>query len=247
MGILEIKDVSKSFGGVTAVDDINMEIQEQEICSIIGPNGAGKTTLFNVISGRIPLSSGQIVFNDKKINGLPVHQIVSLGMGRTFQITNIFPLLTAFENIQAAVVRYRQKSFNFFRPIRRIKEIQDDAWKILEDIGLEEKYEAVSGVLPYGDQRRLEIGIAMANHPKLLLLDEPTAGMSPEETHEAVQLVERLVHERKMTLLFIEHDMDVVFSISNRIFVLHQGCLIAEGLPEEVAQNQEVINAYLGE
>jgi branched-chain amino acid transport system ATP-binding protein len=170
-----------------------------------------------------------------------------MGIGRTFQITNIFPLLSTFENIQAAVIKNRNKSFTFFRSAKRIQELQDDTWQILKEIELMDQAEVTSGHMPYGDQRRLEIGIALANRPSLLLLDEPTAGMSPEETRSTVRLIERLIKERKMTLLVIEHDMDVVFSISDRIYVLHQGALIAEGSPEEVAKNQDVISAYLGE
>ena len=247
MGILEIKDVYKSFGGLMAIECVSMDIQEQEVCSIIGPNGAGKTTLFNVISGRFAPDDGHISFQNMEITGKPAHRIVSMGIGRTFQITNIFPLLSAFENIQAAVIKNRNKSFTFFRSAKRIQELQDDTWQILKEIELVDQAEMTSGHLPYGDQRRLEIGIALANRPSLLLLDEPTAGMSPEETRSTVRLIERLIKERKMTLLVIEHDMDVVFSISDRIYVLHQGALIAEGSPEEVAKNQDVISAYLGE
>ena len=247
MGILEIKDVYKSFGGLMAIQCVSMDIQEQEVCSIIGPNGAGKTTLFNVISGRFPPDDGHVSFQGMEITGKPAHRIVSMGIGRTFQITNIFPLLSAFENIQAAVIKNRNKSFTFFRSAKRIQEIQDETWLILKEIELVDQAEVISGHMPYGDQRRLEIGIALANRPSLLLLDEPTAGMSPEETRSTVRLIERLIKERKMTLLVIEHDMDVVFSISNRIYVLHQGALIAEGSPEEVAKNQDVISAYLGE
>jgi branched-chain amino acid transport system ATP-binding protein len=247
MGILEIKDLYKSFGGLMAIECVSMDIQEQEVCSIIGPNGAGKTTLFNVISGRYPPDDGHVSFQNMEITGKPTHRIVSMGIGRTFQITNIFPLLSAFENIQAAVIKYRNKSFTFFRSAKRIQELQDDTWQILKEIELVDQAEVTSGHLPYGDQRRLEIGIALANRPSLLLLDEPTAGMSPEETRSTVRLIERLIKERKMTLLVIEHDMDVVFSISDRIYVLHQGALIAEGSPEEVAKNQDVISAYLGE
>ena len=247
MGILEIKDVYKSFGGLMAIECVSMDIQEQEVCSIIGPNGAGKTTLFNVISGRFPPDDGHVSFQSMEITGKPAHLIVSMGIGRTFQITNIFPLLSAFENIQAAVIKNRNKSFTFFRSAKRIQELQDDTWQILKEIELVDQAEVTSGHMPYGDQRRLEIGIALANRPSLLLLDEPTAGMSPEETRSTVRLIERLIKERKMTLLVIEHDMDVVFSISDRIYVLHQGALIAEGSPEEVAKNQDVISAYLGE
>lgn len=247
MSILELKNVNKSFGGLMAINDVNMKIQEQEVCSIIGPNGAGKTTLFNVISGRYSPDAGHVFFLGDDISGKPVHRIVSTGMGRTFQITNIFPLLSTFENIQVAVIKNHNKGFTFFKPVGRMREIQEDSWEILKDIELADKADAISGHLPYGDQRRLEIGITLANKPRLLLLDEPTAGMSPEETRSTVKLIERLIKERKMTLLFIEHDMDVVFSISDRIFVLHQGVMLAEGSPEGVAKNQEVINAYLGE
>jgi branched-chain amino acid transport system ATP-binding protein len=247
MGILEIKDVYKSFGGLMAIQCVSMDIQEQEVCSIIGPNGAGKTTLFNVISGRFPPDDGHVSFQGMEITGKPPHRIVSMGIGRTFQITNIFPLLSAFENIQAAVIKNRNKSFTFFRSAKRIREIQHETWQILKEIELVDQAEVTSGHMPYGDQRRLEIGIALANRPSLLLLDEPTAGMSPEETRSTVRLIERLIKERNMTLLVIEHDMDVVFSISDRIYVLHQGALIAEGSPEEVAKNQDVISAYLGE
>jgi branched-chain amino acid transport system ATP-binding protein len=247
VGILEVKKVTKSFGGLMAIAGVDLEVHEQEICSIIGPNGAGKTTLFNVISGRYSPDGGHILFEGKNIGGKAAHQIVSAGMGRTFQITNIFPLLSTFENVQAAVIKAHNRSFTFLKPVRRFKEIQIDTWKILEDIELVDKAGIISGHLPYGDQRRLEIGIALANKPRLLLLDEPTAGMSPEETRSTVGLVEHLVRERKLTLLFIEHDMDVVFSISDRIFVLHQGAMIAKGPPKEVARNQDVINAYLGE
>jgi branched-chain amino acid transport system ATP-binding protein len=247
MGVLEIKDVYKSFGGLMAIQCVSMDIQGQEVCSIIGPNGAGKTTLFNVISGRFPPDDGHVYFQGMDITGKPAHRIVSMGMGRTFQITNIFPLLSVFENIQAAVIKNRNKSFTFFRSAKRIQEIQDETWQILNEIELLDQAEVISGHMPYGDQRRLEIGIALANKPSLLLLDEPTAGMSPEETRSTVRLIERFTKERKMTLLVIEHDMDVVFSISDRIYVLHQGALIAEGSPEEVANNQGVISAYLGE
>ena len=247
MAILEIEKLRKSFGGLMAIDDINMKIQEHEVCSLIGPNGAGKTTLFNVISGRFPPDRGTIVFRGREITGRAPHKIVSMGLGRTFQITNIFPLLSTFENIEVAIIRNLNRSLRFFRPVRKYQEIQEETWQILVELELTEKAEIIGGNLPYGDQRRLEIGIALANKPRLLLLDEPTSGMSPEETRSTVGLIERLAKERKMTLLIIEHDMEVVFSISERVLVLHQGTLIAEGPPEEVSKNQEVISAYLGE
>lgn len=247
MAILEIEKLRKSFGGLMAIDDINLKIQEHEVCSLIGPNGAGKTTLFNVISGRFPPDRGTIVFRGREITGRAPHKIVSMGLGRTFQITNIFPLLSTFENIEVAIIRNLNRSLRFFRPLKKYREIQEETWQTLVELELTEKAEIIGGNLPYGDQRRLEIGIALANKPRLLLLDEPTSGMSPEETRSTVGLIERLAKERKMTLLIIEHDMEVVFSISERVLVLHQGTLIAEGPPGEVSKNQEVISAYLGE
>jgi branched-chain amino acid transport system ATP-binding protein len=247
VAILEIKKLRKSFGGLMAIEDINMKIQEHEVCSLIGPNGAGKTTLFNVISGRFPPDRGTIIFRGSEITGRAPHKIVSMGLGRTFQIINIFPSLSTFENIEVAIIRNLNRSLRFFRPVRRYQEIQEETWQILGELELTEKAEIIGGNLPYGDQRRLEIGIALANKPRLLLLDEPTSGMSPEETRSTVRLIERLAKERKMTLFIIEHDMEVVFSISERVLVLHQGTLIAEGPPEEVSNNQEVISAYLGE
>lgn len=247
MSILKLENVNKSFGGLAALRDICFTVEADEICSVIGPNGAGKTTLFNVISGRFPPDKGKIVFDGININGKAPYRVVSLGMGRTFQITNIYPRLTAYENIQAAVIKRLGQSFRLFKPVRFIPEIKREAIKILDELELSAKADEIASQLPYGDQRLLEVGIAMASEPRLLLLDEPTAGMSPEETHSTVALIERLTRERKMALLLIEHDMDVVFSISHRIFVLHQGLLIAEGSPKEVSSNEQVISAYLGE
>jgi branched-chain amino acid transport system ATP-binding protein len=247
LSILELDNVNKSFGGLAALRGISITVGEDEICSVIGPNGAGKTTLFNVISGRFPPDNGRVIFNGTTINGKAPYRIVSLGMGRTFQITNIYPRLTAYENLQAAVIKRLGESFRLFKPVRFIPEIKKEATKILDELELGAKADEIASQLPYGDQRLLEVGIALANEPSLLLLDEPTAGMSPEETRSTVALIGRLTSERKMALLLIEHDMDVVFSISHRIFVLHQGLLIAEGTPKEVSSNEQVISAYLGE
>jgi len=245
--ILELTDLTKSFGGVEALNYINMRLEKGQNCSVIGPNGAGKTTLFNAISGRYPATSGKIVFNGQDITKLPPYKRISLGMGRTFQITNIYPALTAYENIQAAVIKKINGGFSFFKPVRRIAAIKEETCQILRELELEERAGEIAGNMPYGDQRLLEVGIALANEPMLLLLDEPTAGMSPEETRSTVELIARVSKERQTTLLLIEHDMEVVFAISERIFVLHQGVLIAEGTPEEVSQNEEVKSAYFGE
>ena len=247
MNILQLIDLEIAFGGIMAINGVNLSITQGEICSVIGPNGAGKTTLFNLISGRFAPTKGKVQFNGIDITGKPPYKIISLGLGRTFQITNIFPKLTAFENIQAAVIKFFGKSYSLFRPVRMYGAIKEKTNKILQELELEARAHELAEHLPYGDQRLLEVGIALANEPKLLLLDEPTAGMSPEETHNTVAMIQRVAEERKMTLLLIEHDMDVVFSISDRIFVLHQGEMIAVGTPREVSKNKQVISAYLGE
>lgn len=246
MHILEAKGLVKRFGGVKAVDHFDLDIQEKEICSIIGPNGAGKTTLFNLLSNRFLADEGQIFFKGQDITGIPPHKLPALGIGRTFQITNIFPKMTAFENIQAAVVKNQGKSFAWFRPLKKYKEIEAATNETLENIGLQDKKDFLSTELPYGDQRRLEIGIAMANNPEMLLLDEPTAGMGPEETKSTIEFISKLNQENQITILIIEHDMDLVFTLSQNICVMHQGALIAYGKPEEIAQNKEVTEAYMG-
>ena len=247
MAILKLTDLTKAFGGVEALNYINMTIEKGENCSVIGPNGAGKTTLFNSISGRFLPSSGKIEFNGHDITKEPPYKRISRGMGRTFQITNIYPKLTAFENIQAAVIKKINGGFSFFKPVSKNPIIREETCNILRELEMEQRAGEIAGNMPYGDQRLLEVGIALANEPSLLLLDEPTAGMSPEETRGTVELIARVSKERQTTLLLIEHDMDVVFAISDRIFVLHQGTLIAEGTPREVSENEEVISAYFGE
>ena len=246
MNVLEVKGLTKSFGGLMAVKEVALTIKRKEICSIIGPNGAGKTTLFNLLSNRYAADDGKIIFEGKEINGIPPHKLIDLGIGRTFQITNIFPKLSVFENVQAAVIKNQRQSLSWFRPISKIKDIQNATYAILEEIGLADKSQAQSSNLPYGDQRRIEIGITLANNPSLLLLDEPTAGMAPEETKSTVDFIQKLNDEHQITIIIIEHDMDVVFSISTNIYVMYLGGIIAYGTPDEISQNQEVIDAYLG-
>jgi len=243
--ILNVEKVKKSFDGFVAVNGVSLAIKKGEICSIIGPNGAGKTTLFNLITGHLPANEGKLVFKGIDITHLPPHQICRLGMGRSFQRTNIFPRLTVFQNIQAAVLVHLGKSFNFFQPVDSF--FREETQAIIEKVGLKEYGETVSGSLSYGFQKQLELGIALASEPELLLLDEPTAGMSAKETHQTMELIGRITREKGLTLLFTEHDMEVVFSISERIMVLHQGRLIAEGSPEEVRSNSDVQKIYLGE
>jgi branched-chain amino acid transport system ATP-binding protein len=243
--ILGVERVKKSFDGFVAINGVSFSIQKGEICSIIGPNGAGKTTLFNLITGHLPIDEGKLTFKDLDITNRPPHQICRLGVGRSFQRTNIFPRLTVFQNIQAAVLAHRGKSLTFFRPVDSF--FQEETGEILGRVGLGEYAQTVSGSLSYGFQKQLELGIALASEPELLLLDEPTAGMSAQETHQTMELIGKITREKGLTLLFTEHDMEVVFSISQRIMVLHQGRLIAEGTPEEVRRNPEVQKVYLGE
>jgi branched-chain amino acid transport system ATP-binding protein len=243
--ILRAEKLHKSFGGLTAVYDVNLQIQEKELVSIIGPNGAGKTTLFNLLTGHLPADSGRVFFQEKEITRLPPHTISRMGIGRSFQRLNIFPRLSAFENIQVAVFSVQMKSRNLFARADQLVRSETDA--ILESVGLLNKKETQGGLLAHGDQKRLEMGIALAVKPSLLLLDEPTQGMSPKETEETTELIRRLVKERGLTLIFVEHDMNVVFGISDSIKVMHQGRIIFEGSPEAVRNNDEVQKIYLGE
>ncbi|MCX5915537.1 MAG: ABC transporter ATP-binding protein [Deltaproteobacteria bacterium] len=243
--ILGVEKVKKSFDGFVAINGVSFSIPKGEICSIIGPNGAGKTTLFNLITGHLRIDEGKLTFKDLDITNRRPHQICRLGVGRSFQRTNIFPRLTVFQNIQAAVLAHRGKSLTFFRPVDSF--FQEETGEILGRVGLGEYAQTVSGSLSYGFQKQLELGIALASEPELLLLDEPTAGMSAQETHQTMELIGKITREKGLTLLFTEHDMEVVFSISQRIMVLHQGRLIAEGTPEEVRNNPEVQKVYLGE
>jgi len=243
--ILETQNLVKSFGGLTAVDDVNLRIQEGELASIIGPNGAGKTTLFNLLTGHLPLDSGRVIFQGRDITGLPPHAISRMGIGRSFQRLNIFPRLSAFDNVQVAVFSAQRQSRNLFSRASKLARRETEA--ILDSVGLLDKKGVKGGLLAHGDQKRLEMGIALAVEPNLLLLDEPTQGMSPRESAEITRLIQKLVKEKGLTLIFVEHDMNVVFGISDNIKVLHQGRIIFEGKPEEVKNNEEVQRIYLGE
>jgi len=247
MKTLVIEKLNKAFGGLQATSDVTLEVADGERVSIIGPNGAGKTTIFNQISGYIRPDSGKILFNGQDIIGYAPEKLVRMGIGRAFQRSNVFPRLTAFENIQAAVISQHGKMLNLWRYSRRISEITERTMHLLEIIGLDDKRtEQMAGKLALGDQKRLEIGLALALEPKLLLLDEPTAGMSPRETENTVELVNEITKQFNMSLLFTEHDMEVVFGISERIYVLNHGEVIASGKPQEVADDPRVQEVYLG-
>lgn len=243
--MLIIDNLKKTFDGFIAINGVSLHIPKGSISSIIGPNGAGKTTLFNLITGHLRADQGKITFKGLDITHLSPDRICRLGIGRSFQRANIFPRLTVFENIQAAVLVHRGMAFNLFTAVKSLclKETET----ILKMVGLFDDREAVSHSLSYGAQKQLELGIALASEPELLLLDEPTAGMSFLETKKTIELIERIVQEKGITLLFTEHDMEVVFSISKRITVLHQGKVIAEGHPDQIKNDPLVKKVYIGE
>lgn len=244
MAILQIENLRKNFGALAAVDEVSLQVEEGELRAIIGPNGAGKTSLFNLISGRVKLTSGRIIFDGQVISNLSPWQICQRGIARSFQITNIFLGLTVHENIRIAMQSRWGGNFNILKQASRLKGLDEKASQIVEEIGLTGQEDYLAENLSHGDQRHLEIGIALATQPRLLILDEPTAGMSPEETRETVQLIKKT--GRNLTVLLIEHDMEVVFSVSDRIAVMSYGRIIAEGTPQEVRDNPEVQRAYLG-
>jgi branched-chain amino acid transport system ATP-binding protein len=243
--MLEVRDLRKAFDGFQAVGGVTLGVARGQIAAIIGPNGAGKTTFFNLITGHLRPDAGAVVLNGRDITGLAPHDVCRLGMGRSFQRTNIFPRLTVFQNVQAAFISHRGRGLSLFSRVEGL--FRDETHGVLESIGLRDKADEMSGFMSHGNQKQLELGIALASEPDLLLLDEPTAGMSATETRETIALIERITRERGLTLLFTEHDMDVVFSIAHRISVLHQGRLIAEGAPADVRNDPEVRRVYLGE
>jgi branched-chain amino acid transport system ATP-binding protein len=243
--VIEVKGLSKLFGGFRAVSDVNLAVAQGEIAAVIGPNGAGKSTLFNLITGHLQPTAGRIVVDGRDITGVAPFKICSMGIGRSFQRTNIFPKLTVLENVQAAFLIHRGQGLNFWSRAERLYRADSEA--LLASIGLAGQAQTTAGTLSYGNQKQLELGIALASDPKILLLDEPTAGMSASETHESIALIARIAHERGLTLLFTEHDMAVVFSIAQKIAVLHQGRIIAHGDPATVRADAEVRRVYLGD
>jgi branched-chain amino acid transport system ATP-binding protein len=242
--VLEITNLSKSFGGFRAVSDVTLSVETRQIAAVIGPNGAGKSTLFNLITGHLRPDSGTVVLDGRDITGAAPYRIVRMGVGRSFQRTNIFVKLTVFENIQAAFLVHHRQGRNFWG--RSEAMYRDETAALLRQIGLHNQEKTLAGTLSYGNQKQLELGLALASDPQLLLLDEPTAGMSSTETHETIRLLEKIAGERELTLLFTEHDMEVVFQIAQKIAVLHQGRIIADGKPEDVRNDPEVRRVYLG-
>jgi branched-chain amino acid transport system ATP-binding protein len=244
MAILTIQNLYRHFGGVAAINGVNLAFSENELRSIIGPNGAGKTTLFNVITGKLSANSGQIVFRGQDITNRPSHEVVRLGICRTFQKSSIFPGLTVLENVRIARQIRVGGSRRIFAARDSLKTVQEETRAILERLGLCDKGKMLASSLSHGDQRLMEIGVALAGAPRLLLLDEPTAGMSPRETEQTMHLIRQLAKD--VAVILVEHDMEVVMTISDKISVMHQGAIIAEGNPDEIQKNDQVREAYLG-
>lgn len=251
MKLLELKDVAKNFSGLSVLKDVNLTVDTGEIVSLIGPNGAGKTTIFNLLTGVYQVSAGEIYFEEKKINGKPVQEIVNAGIARTFQNLRLFPNMRVIENVM--VGDYHNQRYGFFDMLFRTKKFAEEERKaaqaaidILDSIGMADKIDNYASDLPYGAQRRLEIARAIATGAKLLLLDEPAAGMNGQETQELLDFIKSL-QKRGFTILLIEHDMNLVMNISDRIYVLNHGKMIAEGTPAEISRNPHVIEAYLGQ
>ncbi|MGA6924206.1 MAG: ABC transporter ATP-binding protein [Desulfosarcina sp.] len=242
--MLRVESLKKSFDGFLAVCDATLEVEKGDVVAVIGPNGAGKTTLFNLITGQLAPTSGAIWFKQENIAGLAPHYVCRRGISRSYQVVNIFNRLTVFENVQVAILSHRCKTFDLFRPAKTMAVAETR--QILDSVGLLNMAAATSGALSHGDQKVLEIAIALGNRPELLIMDEPTAGMSPEETAVTLRLMKRLSGEMGLTILFCEHDMGMVFSIANRIMVMQQGRTIIQGTPDQVRNSQEVRDAYLG-
>jgi branched-chain amino acid transport system ATP-binding protein len=244
--LLEAVHLRKTFGGLVAVDDVSLIIREHSLHSIIGPNGAGKTTLFNMISGVLKPSRGQVIFKGKDITSLPTHRIAHQGIGRSFQITNIFPTLTVLESIRLSAQAMGKDNFRLFHAADNFKHYVQRAEEIIELVGLNGKEYAPALSLSHGEKRKLEIGIMLASGPELLLLDEPTAGMSSEQVPALLEIIRKIRSLGDKTLVLVEHRMDLVMSISDRITVMHLGNVLAEGTPHEIASTQSVQDAYLG-
>jgi branched-chain amino acid transport system ATP-binding protein len=242
--VLRTERLTRYFGGLPAVREVDLAVEAGELRAIIGPNGAGKTSLFNLLTGRLAPTSGRVYVGGRDVTGWPVHAIARCGVARTFQRTNIFPRLTARENVRVAAQFRRQRLLHLLRPREELTEADAETMRVLATVGLADQADRPARELAYGDQRLLEIAIALATGPQLLLLDEPMAGMSPAETQRTAALVRSLAGT--LTVLLIEHDMDVVLSISDRITVMHQGQVIAEGTPAQVQAHPEVQRAYLG-
>jgi branched-chain amino acid transport system ATP-binding protein len=242
--MLETRNLHMDFEGFKAINGVTFELKEDEHHAIIGPNGAGKTTFFNLITGHLHPTQGEVLYRGRNITGLAPHRIVKLGLARSFQRINIYPRLSVFENVQVALIARDRKHLSFFTLANTLN--RQETTELLDLVGLAEEAKENAGELAYGRQKQLELAISLAANPDILLLDEPTAGMSPTETAEAIKLIDEVTRARDLTLLFTEHDMSVVFGISDRITVLHHGEIIASGTPQAVHDDPEVRRVYLG-
>lgn len=245
--ILEAQHLRKAFGGLVAVGDVSIKVQEHSMHAIIGPNGAGKTTLFNLLSGTKPPTSGRILYHGQDITNLPPQRRAHLGIGRSFQITNIFPNLTVLENIRLSAQAMGKDNFRFLKLADNFTSYIEKAASVIEEVGLQGREKVYARNLPHGEKRKLELGIMLASDPELLLFDEPTAGMSSEQVPELIAIINRVVKQKQRTAILVEHRMDMVMQISDKITVMSQGNLLAEGTPQEIATNEQVQKAYLGD
>jgi branched-chain amino acid transport system ATP-binding protein len=243
--VLETRGLSKSFGGVRAVSSVDLAMPKGEIRALIGPNGAGKTTFFNMLTGQLRADAGSVLFKGQRLSGLPPYTVWRRGVSRTFQITATFATLSALDNVRVARLSHAGKTYSLLEAAARLQ--AEEARALLDQVGLVDQADRVAAVLAYGDLKKLELAVALANDPEVLLLDEPTAGMAPAERGALMALTERIARARGLTVLFTEHDMDVVFAVADRIMVLHQGRVIAEGRPAEVRADAQVQRVYLGE
>ena len=242
---LDVRELKKSFAGLIATNNVSLSIQRGEFVAVIGPNGAGKTTLFNLITQFIKPDQGKVVFQGEDLVGMAPEETYRRRIGRTFQLTQIFRTLTVYQNLSAGVFAAHRKVFNLYTPASRL--LREKVLELAGEVGLSGQMGKEAGSLSYGDQKRLEVGIALSNRPQLLFLDEPTGGLAPDECAQIMELVQGLSRERNMTTVFIEHDMATVFGFAQRIIVLNFGTIIADGKPEEIRKNEQVQQLYLGE
>ncbi|MCB2227127.1 MAG: ABC transporter ATP-binding protein [Desulfarculaceae bacterium] len=245
--LLEVKDLNKAFGKVVTARDLCFNIEAGVLTSIIGPNGAGKSTLINVLTGLLPCDSGSIVFKGEDITDLPTHERVRRGLCRSFQVVNVFPQLSVFENVEIPVLAQMKKAANIFRPVAKEKAVAQRVMELLERTNLDREARVTASELSHGDQRLLEVGIALAAKPSLLFLDEPTAGMNPVERVDILKHIRRISASGETTFVIVEHDMDIVFSLSDRVMVLNRGDIICDGGPDYVKCDKQVRECYLGE
>jgi len=244
--IIETKNLTKYFGALAAVNDVSIKIEAATLHAIIGPNGAGKTTFFNLLSGNLKPTSGKVFYKGMDLTGKPIHRMIHLGLGRSFQITNIFPNLTVYENIRLASQAMEDKNLRLLMDTAKMDRCEERTAEVVEKVGLKSQTLLPARMLSHGDQRKLELGMILAPDPELLLLDEPTAGMATDQVPELITLIQEVQQSGTKTVILVEHNMNVVMSVSDKITVMHQGKVLAEGTPAEIAANHEVQTAYLG-